>query len=1019
MVEGIRKVVENLNTKLLASLSISSQVEDNAQTTSLMEQKTTVNELKVKHEVNPERILGEKEIVPPALISLDETEVLQDISEIRLAIADQSYRNYRNIARVILRRMRIKDANSIRFSALEEDSIWEASLPPIGLHLSTQRIILLLRQKQLDRTTCDFLNEITRERGIDFIFVMDLANFLEPPISISSRTIWFDPEALIEMVSVSNEELIPWLSRFIIKHCDDRALLPYQTEGVVKELFIGWEEQLTRLTNRNHLGGIIVGSHRSGKTSFLYQIEKRLREQGSQVIVHTSLWIMNDFQPFFERTLSLLGHDVDMEITLETWAEAIIKCSNIKGPPIFIIDEVDDLLALDARMGFRLGHQMRQLQQNGYCAFYLAGHSWLRKSIELENGPFHNFAEAVLLTGLTEKDGMRLIQEPMKLIGFKVSDDQARRIYHGTSGVPALIQEFCIHLLINRQFLQTNKSEIEEAALDAVERNPEFLSQVFFHFEYAQVTDSKAIMLIAAIRGEITRRDIVEEFNKQDIVLSKRQLDKQLSFLIKFGILEQFAIDRYRILPRYLFQAIIDYEPRELLKAELAEKKKSPFRIDRKLIKTRLYHILKTAYVALLEQRGNGAQALIDALLKEPCPVPGMSFISIEVPQAISTEDEFCEIFLERLVEACHHILPYAELIDKVQRTIQNYSKRSGYIRILATLEILGKEISTKYLVIVLVGLEGVSEEILQNLLLILRELHNQIARVGEGGGKIRFLLVGGSSLWREATVPHHDLSPFNIAQFIFLDGLSYEEIQALTRNQNFEMAVKWGYITGGVPSLIVQIMEGSIDIDDYSLFFEHLYDLWDALPPATQEILKRLVEGQESLPRYRIHYSCPQIPNIDSPWVEAFWEGFLSTRHSELVWRSPIFRKFVLEQTNMKYTVSWPILMNLDLLDRIERLEKALRGLKTSGIWKEGLEDAISFSVLTNSAELAPILEMMRRGENSIIILKHIEYLALTSGKDWIKELRKEVTMRQSDIGNLLIQTALFRAKSFLAQSE
>src|SRR5205085_10583409 len=140
----------------------------------------------------------------------------------------------------------------------------------------------------------------------------------------------------------------------------------------------------------------------------------------------------------------------------------------------------------------------------------LAGHAKLREAIALEGGPLRNFAEEIVLTGLTQTASMSLIQEPMKRLGFFVSDDQAYRIFKGTAGVAVLIQEFCIRLLyrhfyLYRHFHQHTKSAIEDAAIEAIEQLPDYLRVVFHHYEYGQEWVSMSAMLIAAILTEVTR----------------------------------------------------------------------------------------------------------------------------------------------------------------------------------------------------------------------------------------------------------------------------------------------------------------------------------------------------------------------------------------------------------------------------------------------------------------------------------------------------------------------------------
>src|SRR2546421_12219169 len=123
---------------------------------------------------------------------------------------------------------------------------------------------------------------------------------------------------------------------------------------------------------------------------------------------------------------------------------------------------------------------------------------------------------------------------------------------------------------------------------------------------------------------------------------------------------------------------------------------------------------------------------------------------------------------------------------------------------------------------------------------------------------------------------------------------------------------------------------------------------------------MKELVLSSECFPPCNRDYDCPGIPDVASPWMEAFWCGFLRMRHGELAWRSPIHQAFVMEHVHVQGNASKSTLVKVDLLDRAARLERALNNTPYSRDWYENIEEAVSLAVQTDSAELAPILEMV-----------------------------------------------------------
>ena len=301
-------------------------------------------------------------------------------------------------------------------------------------------------------------------------------------------------------------------------------------------------------------GGIIVGAHKSGKTSLLMQLGERLEKQyyvvGGPYTIHSA-----NFRIFFYDTLRILNIDVPTDISLESWSSMLREHSKEGKRLVLLLDEVDILLDQDAKVGHELGREMRALQNDGYCKFYLAGHNQLQEAIALERGPFRNFAEEITLKGLDESAGIRLIQEPIRDIGFTVSTQQAQRIFKGTAGVAVLIQGFCRRLLI--KIHRSRDSLVSDSAIKIIEEDPDYLNMVFDYYEYAQTWDFMAVMLITARLKKSTRQNIIHIFSEYGVKLTWDQLDKLLKFLVRFGVLEEFKAGRYRVLSKYLYKAIV------------------------------------------------------------------------------------------------------------------------------------------------------------------------------------------------------------------------------------------------------------------------------------------------------------------------------------------------------------------------------------------------------------------------------------------------------------------------------
>ena len=488
-------------------------------------------------------------------------QALRDINDIRIAVRNHADIDGQRLAKAIIRRMGAR-SEPLLLPDFHEGTVWQFHLPDIGLRLHSPRAVFFLRQHGGNKIEYERLSEIVTQQDAALLIIVDVTDMGKPPILQYPPTVWFHPTTLLQMAMSTPEDRDAWLGRYITTQVDIKPILLYQTKGKA-EIFFGRELELTRLLRRNRLGGIIVGAHRSGKTSLLYQLGSQLRLKGRQVIGPLSVGGVESVQTFLELTIDELHTPLSSASSSAAWGQAIRRLTTGNECPIFLLDEVDQVLRLDAEANYALGWQMRDLQSDGRSEFYLAGHAVLRKAVAVEGNPFRNFAEEVTLTGLSDTPAARLIQEPVRRIGFEISDENASRIIQGTAGVPVLIQEFCIRLLEGLKSFDT--PIIGEAEFKRVESSPEYLDTVYEHFKYAQTRESMSVMLLTSMLGETSRQVLTEKFQEKGILVDRQQLDAILSFLTEFGVLKERALDEFIILPTYLTRAIMGRSSDSLL----------------------------------------------------------------------------------------------------------------------------------------------------------------------------------------------------------------------------------------------------------------------------------------------------------------------------------------------------------------------------------------------------------------------------------------------------------------------
>ena len=290
------------------------------------------------------------------------------------------------------------------------------------------------------------------------------------------------------------------------------------------------------------------------------------------------------------------------------------------------------------------------------------------------------------------------------------------------------------------------------------------------------------------------------------------------------------------------------------------------YMFTRQELVVRICKLLKRDYVALLGQRGSGIRTFISTLVNEGPPSSSdMKFISISLPEVKWSEDDFNFLLLERLKNAIAEVPPEGTLRSEVIQEIGRFNRRHAALQLGIALDTLGIRTKANPLVIVLQSLAQAPEVALTNLLLMLRDYHGQRNMQNQPGRKLRFLVAGDLRLWLLCSQrTNFNISPFNIAKRVFLEGLSFSELAALDQSGDIEASVRIRNLTDGVPPLVKQVIEMSDIPDDLSPFFGSLENYWNSLPEASMQALKHLAEDFSNALDCIPDYECPQIPRVN-----------------------------------------------------------------------------------------------------------------------------------------------------------
>ncbi|HSJ59358.1 MAG TPA: ATP-binding protein, partial [Anaerolineae bacterium] len=232
------------------------------------------------------------------------------------------------------------------------------------------------------------------------------------------------------------------------------SLSPYVTKGPVPEnMFFGREKEIKAITQTiQHSNYALVGGRQIGKSSILLKLTKLLDRDPRYRALYINCEDKFDYDDLFqslpdEAQLPAGSHE---PLAFRQLAHRLQRGS-APGRLVFLLDEVDELLAFDVQPENRmqLFKSFRSLSHEGACRFVFSGGRTLYQHLHDSQSPFFNFCQELALGPLLAKSVAEIVSKPMHQLGIELPDEDlfVERLIEVSSCHPNLVQWLCDRLV--------------------------------------------------------------------------------------------------------------------------------------------------------------------------------------------------------------------------------------------------------------------------------------------------------------------------------------------------------------------------------------------------------------------------------------------------------------------------------------------------------------------------------------------------------------------------------------------
>ncbi|NEP13555.1 MAG: AAA family ATPase [Symploca sp. SIO2C1] len=339
---------------------------------------------------------------------------------------------------------------------------------------------------------------------------------------------------------------IQQLTTSILEQIDLVTVSPYTVAGPVEDkIFFGRaKEEKTLLQNIKRNDYALLANRKTGKTSLLNRIYRRLKNMPNYQVFYCDLQTVYDYDIFCQE-LAFSYPEFEQEVVKNndilplSFRHLIsnIKQRNSNQQIIFIFDEVDEILAYDIKQKEQLFKTFRTLSQRENIRFIFSGTTELVKRVRHPDSPLFNFCNPMKIGILEEKAARELVTVPMGTLRVKFDNQAAivQRILDLTARHPNIIQYICDALI--RKINENQQRTITQQDLDLVSSYQEFY-EYFESLIWGQSTVlEKLIVYTMWSYPEFTELEVIEEFKQRAI--PSQGVKASLEILLTYSTLSQ------------------------------------------------------------------------------------------------------------------------------------------------------------------------------------------------------------------------------------------------------------------------------------------------------------------------------------------------------------------------------------------------------------------------------------------------------------------------------------------------
>ena len=329
----------------------------------------------------------------------------------------------------------------------------------------------------------------------------------------------------------------------ILREVDLTRISPFMAGGadLTDRMFFGREGELKNIAEALTKTSVaITCGRRMGKTTLLNRLARVVLPARGQACFFLNCQPVHDYYELRTEMATIWKRpDLPFDPTQpNSFSQVAAALAGSNGEsPIFLLDEVDELLKFDSQNQQRLFKQLRALSLDGRARFVMTGERSVQAHLHNANSPLFNFFGLnIRLSYLDAASINKLVVEPLSDMQIELRDPlpMLETIFNATSGHPYLIQRLCQGLVqaISKQGLRIGGPEHIEAVL-----NDSAYQQDYFETVWGQAPLLARIITLLIDPAGATMKVINERLSHYNLTPSLIEISAALDVLDLYSVL--------------------------------------------------------------------------------------------------------------------------------------------------------------------------------------------------------------------------------------------------------------------------------------------------------------------------------------------------------------------------------------------------------------------------------------------------------------------------------------------------